>query len=264
MATTKRTAKAKRTAKNIPDLTILDKFKFKLKPVAIKFLLFKPEGISKLKKKQSICEMIHEAQKAEPFYAELDNFTCVEPILLGMAEGDPVFESGHIGQELHIFEEARANRRLYTYITKLEKNSVNYVAFSSTDKLTFTPDVLILSADNTQLEIILRAMCFATGKMWTSQGTPVMECSWIITYPYISGEMNYLITDVSHGMTAKQIYPPGTILVSIPFDRISQLIDGLEKIEWHPEVMFSGKEHHDKIFGEANTKLHKKLAAEKK
>jgi uncharacterized protein (DUF169 family) len=264
MATAKRTTTAKGTVKNIPDLAILDKFKFKLKPVAIKFLLFKPEGISKLKKKQSICEMIREAQKENPFYAEMDNFTCVEPILLGMAEGDPVFESGHIGQELHIFEEARANRRLYTYITKLEKNSVNYVAFSSTDKLTFNPDVLILSADPTQLEIILRAMCFATGKMWTSQGTPVMECSWIITYPYISGEMNYLITDVSHGMTAKQIYPPGTILVSIPFDRIGQLIDGLKKIEWRPEVMFSGKEHHDKVFGEVNKKLHKKLAAEKK
>jgi uncharacterized protein (DUF169 family) len=264
MGTTKRTATAKYTAQNIPDLTILDKFKFKLKPVAIKFLLFKPDGIAKLKKKQSICEMIREAQKAEPFYAELDNFTCVEPILLGMAEGDPVFESGHIGQELHIFEEARANRRLYTYITKLEKNSVNYVAFSSTDKLTFSPDVLILSANPTQLEIILRAMCFATGKMWNSCGTPVMQCSWILTYPYIHGEMNYLITDCSHGMTAKQIYPPGTILVSIPFDRIYQLIDGLQKIGWHPDVMFSGKEHHDKVFGEANQKLHQRLKQERK
>lgn len=253
---------AVKQAKTIPDLTIFDKFKFKLKPVAIKFLLFKPEGIIKLAKKMSICEMIREAQKTEPFYAAVDNFTCVEPILLGMAEGDPVFESGHIGQELHIFEEARANRRLYHYITKLEKNSVNYVAFSSTDKLTFSPDVLILSANPSQLEIILRAMCFATGKMWVSQGTPVIECSWILTYPYIHGEMNYLITDCSHGMTAKQIYPPGTILVSIPFDRINQLIDGLEKIEWRPKVMFSGKEYHDKVFGETDKKLHKKLADE--
>jgi uncharacterized protein (DUF169 family) len=253
---------AKRTVK-IPDLSIFDKFKFSLKPVAIKFLLFKPEGISKLKKKLSICEMIGEAQKTAPFYAAQDNFTCVEPILLGMAEGDPIFESGHIGQELHIFEESRSNRRLYHYITKLEKNSVNYVAFSSTDKLTFTPDILILSANPVQLEIILRAMCFATGKMWTSQGTPVMECSWILTYPYIHGEMNYLITDCSHGMTAKQIYPPGTILVSIPYDRISQLIDGLEKIEWYPKLMTDGKEYHDKVFREANEKLHKKLEAEK-
>jgi uncharacterized protein (DUF169 family) len=247
----------------IPDLSIFEKFKFKLKPVAIKFLLFKPEGIKKLQKNLSICEMIREAQKEAPFYAALDNFTCVEPILLGMAEGDPVFESGLVGESLHIFEEARANRRLYYEITKLEKNSVNYVAFSSTDKLTFTPDVLILSADAKQLEIILRAMCFTTGKTWTSKGTPVIECSWIITYPFISGEVNYLITDLSHGMTAKQIYPPGTILVSIPFDRINQIKEGLEKIEWHPDVMFSGKEFHDKVFRETNEKMHKKLEADK-
>jgi uncharacterized protein (DUF169 family) len=248
---------------NIPDLKILDEFKFKLKPVGVKFLLFKPEGVSKLKKNLSICEMIREAQKSAPFYAAQDNFTCVEPILLGMADGDPVFESGHIGQELKIFEEARANRRLYHYITKLEKNSVKYVAFASTDKLTFAPDVLIISVNPEQLEIIQRALCYATGKMWVSQGTPVMECSWILTYPYIHGEVNSLITDTSHGMTAKQIYPPGTILVSIPYDKISQLLYGLDKIEWHPKLMTAGKEYHDKVFGEANRKLHAKLEKEK-
>jgi uncharacterized protein (DUF169 family) len=246
-----------------PDLTIFDKFNFTLKPVAVKFLLFKPKGIEKLKKRLSICEMIGEAQKTGPFYAAMDNFTCVEPILLGMAEGDPVFESGHIGQELGIFEEARANRRLYHYITKLEKNSVNYVALSSTDKLTFSPDVLILSVNPTQLEIIQRALCYATGKMWVSQGTPVMECSWILTYPYIHGEVNSLITDTSHGMTSKKIFPPGTILVSVPYDRIAQLVSGLEKIEWYPKLMTEGKDYHDLKFGEANKKLHKKLAEEK-
>jgi uncharacterized protein (DUF169 family) len=245
------------------DLSIFEKFNFKLKPVAIKFHLFKPEGINKLKKKLSICEMIREAQKTEPFYAAIDNFTCVEPILLGMAEGDPVFESGHIGQSLHIFEEARANRRLYYEITKLEKNSVNYVALASLDKLTFTPDVLILSADPTQLEIILRAMCFTTGKTWTSRGTPVIACSWLITYPYIRGEVNFILTDVSHGMTAKQIFPSGTVLISIPFDRINQIIEGLEKIEWYPAMYKEGRDAHDRKFRETDESLHKKLKAEK-
>jgi uncharacterized protein (DUF169 family) len=251
------------TAK-IPDLKILDEFKFKLKPVGVKFLLFKPDGIDKLKKKLSICEMIGEAQKSEPFYGAVDNFTCVEPILLGMAEGDPVFESGSIGPELGIFEEARANRRLYHYITKLERNSVNYVALSSTDKLTFSPDVLILSVNPTQLEIIQRALCYATGKMWVSQGTPVMECSWILTYPYIHGEVNSLITDTSHGMTAKKIFPPGTILVAIPFDRIAQLMSGLEKIEWYPKLMTEGKAYHDQVFAAVDKKLHEKLEKEAK
>jgi uncharacterized protein (DUF169 family) len=247
-----------------PDLSIFKKFKFNLKPIGIKFLLFKPDGIRKLNKKLAICEMFREAQKTEPFYAAIDNFNCVAPILLGMVEGDPVFESGHIGPTLGIFEEARANRRLYYYLTKLEKNSVNYVAFASLDKLTFTPDILMLSADPTQLEIILRAMCYATGKMWESKGTPVIACSWLTTYPYISGELNFIITDVSHGMTAKQIFPPGTILISIPFDKINQIIEGLEKIEWQPALYTEGREAHDRKFEEAAASLHKRLESQGK
>jgi uncharacterized protein (DUF169 family) len=247
-----------------PDLSIFKKFKFKLKPIGIKFLLFKPEGVARIKKKLAICEMFREAQIAEPFYAAVDDFNCVAPILLGMAEGDPVFESGSIGPALGIFEEARANRRLYYYLTKLEKNSVNYVAFASLDKLTFTPDVLLLSADAVQLEIILRAMCYATGKMWESKGTPVIACSWLTTYPYISGEVNFIITDVSHGMISKQIFPSGTILISIPFDKINPIIEGLEKIEWAPALYTEGREAHDRKFEEVVESLHKKLEKERK
>ncbi len=244
---------------SLSDLSIFNKFKFKLKPIGIKFLLFKPKGIRRIDKKLAICEMWREAQKAEPFYATVDDFNCVAPILLGMAEGDPVYESGSIGPELGIFEEARANRRIYYHITKLEKNSVKYVAFASIDKMSFTPDVLILSVNAEQLEIILRAMCYATGKMWRSQGTPVIECSWLTTYPYISGEVNFVMTDVSHGMKAKQIYPPGTILFAIPYDKIAPIIDGLKKIEWTPALYTKGREYHDRKFDEVAASLHKKL-----
>jgi uncharacterized protein (DUF169 family) len=246
------------------ELAIFKKFNFKLKPIGIKFLLFKPEGIRKLDKKLAICEMWREAQKTEPFYAGIDEFNCVAPIILGMAEGDPVFESGSIGPELGIFEEPRANRRLYYYLTKLEKNSVNYVAFASIDKITFTPDILMLSANARQLEIILRAMCYATGKMWTAKGTPVIECSWLTTYPYISGEVNFAMTDASHGMIAKQIFPAGTILISIPFDKINPIVEGLQKIEWEPELYTKGRAYHDRKFEEAAAKLHKKLEKERK
>ncbi len=241
------------------DLLIFEKFNFSMQPVGIKFLLFKPEGIEKLQKKQSICEMIREAQTSPPFYAGRDNFTCIEPIITGMEEGDPVFESGHMGQSLKIFEEARANRRLYHHITKLGKNSVNFIAFAALDQLTFDPDVLIIAADPTQLEIILRAMCFATGKVWNSKGTTVMACSWLTTYPYISGEVNYIITDVSHGMRAKQIYPPGTILISIPYDQLSNVVRGLEKIEWDPPMFHEGREAHDAKFREIGETLHCRL-----
>ena len=92
----------------LKDLSIFNKFNFNMKPVGIKFFLFRPDGIKKLEKHLSLCEMIREAQDAVPFYANQENFTCVGPLLTGMADSDPVFESGHIGQSLNIFEEARA------------------------------------------------------------------------------------------------------------------------------------------------------------
>jgi uncharacterized protein (DUF169 family) len=244
------------------NLSIFGEFELDLKPVGVKFLLFKPEGIAKLQKKMSICEMMKEGQSGEPFYADVNNFTCVGPIITGMAETDPVFESGHIGEELHIFEEARANRRLYHYITKLERGSVRYVVFSPLDKLTYDPDVLILASDNRHLEIILRAMCFATGKMWSSVGTPVIECSWLLTYPYISGEVNFLVTEISHGMVSKQVYPAGTVLISIPYDKLEPIMDGLRKIEWYPSMFTEGREAHDMKFAETAESLHKKLESQ--
>ena len=244
------------------DLSIFGEFELDLKPVGVKFLLFKPEDIAKLQKNMSICEMMKEGQSGEPFYADVENFTCVGPIITGMAETDPVFESGHIGEELHIFEEARANRRLYHYITKLERDSVRYVAFSPLEKLTYDPDVLILASDNRHLEIILRAMCFATGKMWSSVGTPVIECSWLLTYPYISGEVNFLVTEISHGMVSKQVYPAGTVLISIPYDKLGPVMDGLRKIEWYPSMFTEGREAHDKKFAETAESLHKKLESQ--
>ncbi len=248
----------------IKDLAIFQKFNFSLKPFGLKFLLFKPDGIRKLDKKLALCEMFREAQEQEPFYAELDNFNCVGPILFGMVESDPVFESGNIGQSLRIFEEARANRRLYYYLTKLEKNSVNYVAFSTLDKINFSPDLVMLAVNNSQLEIIIRAMCFATGKMWTSKGTPVIGCNWLTTYPYISGEVNFFITDISHGMKAKDIFPGGTILVSIPYDQLPNIISGLQKIEWEPAMFKEGREAHDRKFEEASEQLHNKLLSERR
>lgn len=243
----------------VKDLSIFSKFNFKMPPVGVKFMVFKPEGIQKLDKNLSICQMLKEAQTSEPFYAEVGNFTCVEPILFGMAEGDPIFESGYIGESLNIFEEARANRRLYHYITKLEKNSVNYVAISRFDKLTYDPDVLVLFANGEQLEIILRALAYSTGKMWSSCGTPVIACSWLLTYPYISGEVNFIMTDVSHGMRSKDIYPAGTILISIPYDRLSGLVEELQKIDWYPALYKEGAEAHDRKFAEVIKNLHGKL-----
>ena len=227
------------------DLSIFEKFNFEKKPVGVKFLLAKPEGIEQLDKKLAFCEMFKEAQEGNPFYAVQENFECsVGPLLLGMKKPDPIFESGQIGPKLGVFSDARANRRIYQQISILAKGSVNYVAFASLNKLSFDPDLLIITATAGQAEVILRALSYTSGEMWHSKGTPVIGCAWLYIHPYLSGELNFMITGLYHGMKARQLFPEGLILLSIPYDRLPSIVNNLKEMEWALPQFVQGKEAH--------------------
>jgi uncharacterized protein (DUF169 family) len=230
------------------DLAVFGKFNFTRPPVGIRFSPDKPEGIKKLDKILDFCEMIPEAQKGNAFYVTKENFTCVGPLLLGMTESDPDFESGQIGPKLEVFKDARANQRVYHVLPRLPKGAVNYVAFAPLDKLTFEPDILIVTADVTQAEIILRAHSYTSGRMWTARGTTVIGCAWLLVYPYISGEMNFTITGFGHGMKARKLFPEGLLLISIPYDLIPGITENLREMKWVPHsYTISPEEHKEKM-----------------
>jgi uncharacterized protein (DUF169 family) len=230
------------------DLSIFDKFGFERKPVGVKFLSAKPDGIELLDKILDLCEMVVEAQDSHPFYVTKENFTCVGPLLLGMVDNDPIFESGQVGPKLEVFKEARVNRRIYDVIPKLAKGTINYVAFSPLDQLSFEPDVLVVTANTDQAEIILRAHSYTSGRMWTARGTMVIGCAWLLIYPYISGELNLTITGFGHGMKVRKLFPEGLLLISIPYDLLPSITTNLEEMKWVPHsYTISKEEHKDKM-----------------
>lgn len=232
------------------DLSIFKKFNFELPPVGIKYLLNRPKGIKKLDKKLALCEMPPEAQKGEAFYATAEDFECVGPLILGMVEPDAVFESGQVGARLGVFKEARANRRVYPSVPTLANGSVRYVVFSPLDKLTFDPDVLILTANSDQAEILLRAYAYTTGKMWNAKGTVVIGCAWLFIYPYVTGELNFTITNIGAGMKARRVLPEGLVLLALPYDLIPMMVENLQELEWVPPDYIGGRDEHSKIFEE--------------
>jgi len=213
-------------------LSIFNKFNFERQPVAVKYMLQKPKGIARLKKPIALCEMLREAQEEGPFYVGKEDFECVGPFLLGMVEPGELFESGQVGPRLGVYEEPRTNRKLYQYVSMMHKNTVKYVAFSPLDKLSFNPDVLVITANPNQAEIILRAASYVNGKMWHSKLTSVMGCSWIFIYPYVSGELNYHVTNLVHGMRGRKVLPDGMFVISIPFNLLSEITENLRNIEW--------------------------------
>ena len=67
------------------DLSVYNRFDFEKPPVAVKFLLTKPDGLEQIDKSLPFCEMIKEAQqRGTPFYFTKENEDCVGKVVLGM------------------------------------------------------------------------------------------------------------------------------------------------------------------------------------
>jgi uncharacterized protein (DUF169 family) len=217
------------------DLAILDKFDFDVQPVGVKFLAERPDSIERLNENMALCEMLKRAQEGNTFFVGKENHTCEAGLyVLGQADAPEPYISGEFGAGLKIFEEARSASRLYQYIPRIGKGAVNYVAFSPLNKILFDPDVLIILAKTGQTEILLRAMSYRTGKMWLSRYSPAIGCAWIYVYPYVTGELNYTITGLGHGMRRRKLFPEGHQIVSIPFDLLPSMLQALRNMPWVP------------------------------
>jgi uncharacterized protein (DUF169 family) len=215
------------------DIVILDKFAFDVQPVGVKFLAKQPDMIERIRENMALCEMLKRAQEGEAFYAGKENHTCEAGLyVLGQADAPDPYVSGEFGAGLKIFEEPRSASRLYQYIPKISKGVVEYVIFSPLSKLPFDPDVLVILAKTGQTEILLRAMSYRTGKIWSSKFSPAIGCAWIFVYPYLTGELNYTITGLGHGMKRRKLFPEGQQLVSIPFDLLPSMLQTLQDMPW--------------------------------
>ena len=215
------------------DCAILDKFEFDVQPVGIKFFAERPDKMERLSENMALCEMLKKAQEGNAFFASQENHTCeAGPYVLGQADAPEPFISGGFGAGLKIFEEPRSASRLYHYIPKIGKGGVDYVAFSPLSKLPFDPDVLIILSKTSQTEILLRAMSYRPGEMWSSKCSAAIGCAWIFVYPYLSGELNYTTAGLGLGMKRREVFTDGLQLVSIPFDLLPSILQTLQDMPW--------------------------------
>jgi uncharacterized protein (DUF169 family) len=218
----------------LPDYSVFDKFNFERPPVGVKFLFHKPEGIERLDKNLALCEMLKEAQlRGTPFYAEPENQSCKPGAYVWGSESLKVFESGQFGVALKVFKDARADVKIHQPVRRLDKDIVKYIAFSPLDKLSFDPDLLVILTDNaSQTEIVLRAMSYTTGQKWSSKMTFVMGCAWILAYPYLTGQVNYVVSGLGSGIKAQKVFPEGRQIISIPYNWLPTITQNLQEMEW--------------------------------
>jgi uncharacterized protein (DUF169 family) len=218
------------------DLSILRDFDFAIEPIGVKYFTDLPDGLPQLTEKKALCEMIKLAQSGESFYADPEHHACDAGVyVLGQSGIGEKYVNGEFGAGLGLFCDTRAAARLYNYLPHIARDVVKYVALSPLSKLTFDPDVLIMIANTTQLEIILRATSYKSGKGWVSRYSPAIGCSWLFAYPYLNGEMNFIATGLGFGMRRRKLFPEGHHIVSIPFDQLAALIPTLKEMPWVPE-----------------------------
>jgi len=214
------------------DYSVLDKFNFERKPVGVKYMITRPKGIPKIAKELNFCEMLKEAQENGAFYVGPEDWRCVgvEQMILGMKDPEPILVSGVFGGEEGLFKGANACRAMYAHLPRLPKDSVRYVALAPIDRMTFDPDLLVITASIDQAQTLVRSINFSTGEPFVSKATPVVACAWIYVYPVVSGELNYVITGLGLGMQALNIFPPGLFLISVPFQLIPTMLENLESM----------------------------------
>ena len=217
----------------LTDLSIYRKFNFERPPVGVKFLPVRPEGMKQLDKSMALCEMINEAQQTgAAFYIDKDNEDCAGAMILGMAPPMMHAGGGELGVKWGIYQEARVNERLAAESPKMPPGSINYVAFSPLEKINFEPDLLFLVATVSQAEIILRAVSYSTGEVWTSKAISGGSCGYFFAYPYLSGKVNYVVTGLTLGLKGRRVYPAGLLLFSIPYQSLPTVTQNLRQMEW--------------------------------
>jgi len=245
------------------DYSVFDKFNFERKPVGVKFLPDRPDGIKRLDKDLNFCEMLKEAQTSNPFFVGKEDFHCIEPMLLGMEDPEPIFISGLFGADLNVFKEVGACRKLYQYLPRMLKGSVNYVAFAPVDQLLFEPDVMVITANIAQARTILRSVSYSTGDYFASKATHVATCAWMYIYPVLSGEMNYIITGLGAGMEAAKPLPAGLFIISVPWNLLPTMMDNLPEIISMERISGpSGGEALRKHFKETGERLRQKIRSD--
>ena len=217
------------------DFAILDEFRFDVQPLGVKLLARRPDSLDRLSRNMALCEMLKTAQEGEVFYADAQNHNCDAGLyVLGQTEGKEQFLNGEYGAGLRVFSDTRSASRLYHYISRIPRDVVNYVAFSPLNRLPFEPDVLVILANINQAEVLLRATTYETGKTWSSRYSAAIGCSWLLAYPYLTGEVNYVTTGLGFGMKRRKLFPEGLQLISVPFDHLHSLLQTLREMPWVP------------------------------
>jgi uncharacterized protein (DUF169 family) len=215
--------------------------------VAVKFCRNRPEGFVQAEETDMFCVFLKKAQdENRAFYTAADNDKCMGKVVLGMSDLETNHGSGQVGYEMGLFRTAAANARLYYEATFLKRGVCNFVIFSPVSQCQFDPDLVICVAPTEQAQLLLRSSSYISGDLWESKCSYVMSCAWTYTYPYVSGKVNHLFTGMHLGLKLRGLYPEGLHIISIPYQKLDEMVTALTEMTHVPLDLQSQPESREK------------------
>ena len=212
---------------------LFSRLKREFQPIAIKYCYSQPEGIEHIDEVLSFCEFAKKAAVEDrAFFTTKDDDNCFGRMIMGQIDKPPLAASGQAGVDFGVFRTQAPNARLYHEIKTLTPGTVNFVVFCPLHLCDFEPDILLCVADIEQANIIMRATSYISGDLWQSTSSPVLSCAWLFGYPYVTGKVNYVISGMGHGMSRRKIYPAGRFVISIPYAKLSEVVEALDQMDW--------------------------------
>lgn len=219
------------------------KLDFEIQPVAIKFCYSQPDGVEHIDETLSFCQFAKKAAVEDrAFFTTMEDDNCFGKMILGQIEKPGLAASGQAGKDFGVFRTQAANARLYHNITTLTPGAVNFTVFSPLHLCDFEPDLLLCVADIPQADVLMRATSYISGDLWQSTASCVLSCAWLFGYPYVSGNVNFTISGLGHGMRRRKVYPQGRMIISIPYQKLSEVIEALGQMDWELIAMKEDEE----------------------
>ena len=238
-----------------PDLSVFEGFELERPPVGLKFSRLQPRGAEPVGRPIALCETLAEAHTGRAFFYAATDEICAGGMPLGNAEMEPAFGGGDFGPLLEVFKEARANRRVYEALPKLQPGTARFITFAPLDKADVRPGRA--RGDRPRepggghpqsLELDHRAHV----REQVDAGDRVRLA---VRVPLPQWRAELRVTGLCWGMKALRVFPEGLVNIFIPFDLLPINTANLAEMPWVPPSYTDGRDGYVERFHGVGDKL---------
>lgn len=218
---------------NLHGQVIVKRLKIKTSPVAVKLIPKKEEIPERVKKAEEImthCQFVDKARRTgEEFYTLDENQICkfgAGAMGLGAIPEDAV---QIYYKEFEQFSTLSATRRAVEKIPTLPPNSTEAVLYSSLEKTSFIPDVIMVIGNPKQIMLLTQAIMYRMGgRLETSFLGAQSVCSDGVVQVYNEGKIG--VTIGCSGCRGYETLTDEEMIMGIPIELLADVVSGLEQI----------------------------------